>query len=177
MQRKCDRVWRFHCKSSEAKTANILSPSIIEHIVNSSGFSSEYENTEYETKHRISQDSLSLRKWETPLPNVSQACNRTGVLYTLATILINTVMRKIRKDLVDRRKIRTERIKILSDLKRNIWGKNHFIGMGDWWPKSKDFIVVKHGKSLARRTISEEHAIRLSETSLYLGHIIPISGS
>lgn len=123
----------------------------------------------------------------TKLPNVAQACDRTGVSDRSASFIINAALKDMgiittddSSKVVDRSKIRRERIKKRNELKRKNEGKHfsseyaiHFDGR-----KDKTLIQIKEGERTARKTITEEHVVLLSEPgSKYVGHVTPISGN
>ncbi|GBM33192.1 hypothetical protein AVEN_251609-1 [Araneus ventricosus] len=108
----------------------------------------------------------------TTFPNVAQACDRTSVSDRSTEILKNADLKDmgiIKKGdsskVVDRSKIRRERIKTLSDLKRKNEGKHSSSEYDIYFDgrKDKTLIMVKEGERVARKNITEQHAVLISQ--------------
>lgn len=128
----------------------------------------------------------STSQMRTKLPFLAQACDRTGVSDRSAAILVNAALKDMglitaeeSSKIIDRSKIRRERVKTRKNLKKKheeeiscVYGI-YFDGR-----KDRTLIMVKEGDTISRKTTTEEHIVLVSEPgSVYLGHITPSSGS
>ncbi|GBL88465.1 hypothetical protein AVEN_159063-1 [Araneus ventricosus] len=122
----------------------------------------------------------------TIFPNVAQVCDRTSVSDLSAEILINAALKYmgiINKDdsskVVGRSKIRRERIKTRSRMKRKNKEQQSSSEYDIYFDgrKDKTLIMVKEGERATRKNIREQHAVLISEPgSIYIEHVTLISG-
>ncbi|KAK4883922.1 hypothetical protein RN001_000193 [Aquatica leii] len=128
----------------------------------------------------------STSQMRTKLPSLAQACDRTGVSDRSAAILVNSALKDLgiitmeaSSKIIDRSKIRRERVKARKELKKKheeeatcVYGI-YFDGR-----KDKTLVQIRERDILSRKTITEEHIVLVSEPgSVYFGHITPSSGS
>lgn len=81
-------------------------------------------------------------------------------------------------NIVDRSKIRRERVKTRSYLKKEIEEIPGEQGIYFDGRKDRTLVMIKEGERIARKTITQEHIVIVTEPgSKYLGHVTPATGS
>ncbi|ESN92992.1 hypothetical protein HELRODRAFT_165142 [Helobdella robusta] len=138
------------------------------------------------TPSQLRRPSPSNFRKSVKLPNLAQACDRTGISDRSASLLVNAVLQDLQiitktnsSQIVDRSKIRRERTKRRAHLQNKSF--NEFTAVrGLYFDGRKDKTIQqdKKGTKYYRSTVTEEHVVLLSEPgSLFLGHVSPMSGS
>ncbi|ESN96201.1 hypothetical protein HELRODRAFT_163242 [Helobdella robusta] len=138
------------------------------------------------TPSQLRRHSPSNFRKSVKLPNLAQACDRTGISDRSASLLVNAVLQDLQiitktnsSQIVDRSKIRRERTKRRAHLQNKSF--NEFTAVrGLYFDGRKDKTIQqdKKGTKYYRSTVTEEHVVLLSEPgSLFLGHVSPMSGS
>jgi len=180
------RKEKYLCQARKATMLGVHTAKHISSSPSSSSSSSKMEEIEFiPTDSENTETFPSTSQMRVALPTVAQTCDRTGVSDRSAAILVNATLKDIgiiTKDdssrVVDRAKIRRERVKVRRDLKRKTIEKHPSIfGLYFDGRRDKTLKQTKVGKITARTTIKEEHIVLVSEPgSMYLGHVAPISG-
>lgn len=179
-------------KEEERKKRHLLQETETDNqseVSSSSSKNSDIIDKEYShqtnSKSSIEESCPSTSQMRLKLPSLAQACDRTGVSDRSAAIIVNAALTDMgiltKEDpskIVDRSKIRRERTKARSDLKRKD-NETSFPLYGLYFDGRKDqtIIQVKDENRFSRKTITEEHIVLVSEPgSMYLGHVTPSSG-
>lgn len=157
----------------------------------SSGSSDGSATSVYEknTKTGTRDDSPETRRTKQmriSLPNLAQACDRTGVSDRAASLITNSVLQDLsiilvehHDKIIDRSKIRRERKKMRNQIKIDDT-KNFKSLHGIYFDGRRDKTLQNEMKDnkYYRTTVSEEHVVLVSEPqSKYIGHIRVSSGN
>lgn len=165
----------------------------VEQIINDSSSESSDESAtnvyEKNTKSGTKDDLPNTRKTKQmriTLPNLAQACDRTGVSDRAASIITNLVLQDLSiiseesyDKIIDRSKIRRERKKRHNQIKIDDTKNFEFLH-GIYFNGRKDKTLQNEMKDnkYYKTTISEEHIVLVSEPkSKYMGHISVSLGS
>ena len=153
--------------------------SALEDCFRSSGDSSN-ESVELSFSKSDISEQPCTSQMKTKLPSLAQACDRTGVSDRSAAILVNAALKDMgiikmeeSSKIIDRSKIRRERVKASRNLKKKHEEERTCV-YGIYFDGRKDrtFVQVREGDILSRKTITEEHIVLVSEPgSVYLGHM------
>lgn len=186
LERKVIAAQRTEQKSEEDVDICRTTSSVLKDCPSSPSVSSN-DSVDHQVPENIDILNVpSTSQMRTKLPSLAQACDRTGVSDRSAAILVNAALKDMgiitaeeSSKIIDRSKIRRERVKARKNLKKKHEEEKTCVhGIYFDGRKDKTLTQLKEGDILSRKTIIEEHIVLVSEPgSVYLGHITPSSGS